>query len=73
MRATVHQAKTQLSQILRRVAAGEEVVILHGKRPVAKVIPFPERSIADIEGDLRGKIRIAEDFDELPSGFEDYV
>ncbi len=34
-RVTVHQAKTQLSELLRRVEAGEEIVIARGNKPVA--------------------------------------
>lgn len=32
---TVHQAKTQLSELLRKVEAGEEVIIARGDKPVA--------------------------------------
>lgn len=73
MRVTVHQAKTQLSKILRLVATGEEVVILHRDRPVAKVVPFTNKSLRDLRGDLRGKIRIAPDFDATPEDFRDYT
>ena len=34
---TIHQAKTQLSKLIAKVEAGEEVVILRGKKPVAKL------------------------------------
>ena len=32
---TVHEAKTNLSELLRRVEAGEEIVIARGDKPVA--------------------------------------
>jgi prevent-host-death family protein len=32
---TVHQAKTTLSELLRRVEAGEEIIIARGNTPVA--------------------------------------
>ena len=32
---TVHDAKTKLSELLRRVEAGEEIVIARGNKPVA--------------------------------------
>jgi prevent-host-death family protein len=35
----VHEAKTRLSELLRRVAAGEEIVIMRGRDPVARLIP----------------------------------
>lgn len=37
-RITVHAAKTQLSRLLSEVESGEEVIILRGKKPVAKLV-----------------------------------
>ena len=37
---TTHQAKTQLSQLIEHVRAGEEVVILRGSVPVARLVPY---------------------------------
>lgn len=73
MKVSVHQAKTQFSKLLKRVAAGEEVVILHRDRPVARVVPFQRKTVRDLKGDLKGQVRLAEDFDALPPGFEDYT
>lgn len=39
---TVQDAKTHLSRLLKRVEAGEEVVIARGRIPVARLIPFTE-------------------------------
>lgn len=36
----MHEAKTHLSRLLARVAAGEEVVISKAGRPVARLVPF---------------------------------
>lgn len=57
----VHEAKTHLSRLLERVARGEEVVIAKSGEPVAKLVPYrpPPRQ----PGRLKGKIRIAPDFD----------
>jgi prevent-host-death family protein len=35
----IHEAKTHLSRLLERVAAGEEVVIARAGRPVARLVP----------------------------------
>jgi prevent-host-death family protein len=37
MSYTVHQAKTHLSRLLKEVEAGQEITILRGKKPVAKI------------------------------------
>lgn len=58
----MQEAKTHLSRLLRRVEAGETVVIRRGSERVAVLGPAPvvtqERSIW---GDLEGEM--AEDFD----------
>jgi len=63
----VHYAKTHLSRLLDRVAAGEEIVLgKHGK-PVAKLVPMG--SAIRKPGRLKGKIRIGAAFDApLPEG-----
>ncbi|HEX2463469.1 MAG TPA: type II toxin-antitoxin system prevent-host-death family antitoxin, partial [Thermoanaerobaculia bacterium] len=35
---SVHEAKTHLSRLLRRVENGEEIVISRGGKPVAKLV-----------------------------------
>jgi prevent-host-death family protein len=57
----VHEAKTHLSRLLDRVAAGEEIVLGKHGRPVAKLVPL--RPVARRPGRLKGKIRVAADFD----------
>lgn len=57
MDVTVQEAKTQLSKLLRRVEAGEEITIRRGKVPVAVLVRAPassnERRIwGDVEGEL---------------------
>jgi prevent-host-death family protein len=57
----VHEAKTHLSRLLDRVARGEEITIARGRLPVAKLVPIvspPRRP-----GRLKGRIRVARDFD----------
>ena len=36
----VHHAKTHLSKLLMRVAAGEEVVIARAGHPIARLVPI---------------------------------
>lgn len=58
----VHEAKTHLSRLLRHVEAGEEVVILRGGKPVAKLVSVGQPSPRPLGLD-EGKVWIAEDFD----------
>jgi len=57
----VHQAKTHLSRLLDRVAAGEQIMIAKNGKPVAKLVPLT--AVARRPGRLKGKMRIAPDFD----------
>ena len=59
----VHEAKTHLSRLLARAAAGEEIVIARGGKPIARLIPFEEPLEDRVPDQDRGKVRIAEDFD----------
>lgn len=72
MEVTVQVAKTQLSRLLRKVEAGEEVVIRRGREPVAILVRAPKRGgTRQIWGDVEGSI--GADFDELPAGFDPYT
>jgi prevent-host-death family protein len=62
----IHQAKSQLSRLIERAVSGEEVIISRAGKPVARLVPYVQKRQARRLGMLRGKIRIARDFDELP-------
>ena len=63
----MHEAKTKLSQLVERAAAGEEIVIARNGKPVARLVPVAStNSLAAVRGALRGKVHMANDFDELP-------
>jgi prevent-host-death family protein len=44
MSYTVHQAKTNLSRLIKEAESGKEVIITRGKEPVAKLIPIAAQS-----------------------------
>ena len=68
MEVNVHEAKTQLSRLLRRVAEGEEITIARAGVPVAKLVAAGPSNVARPLGSLEGQIYIADDFDApLPS------
>jgi prevent-host-death family protein len=62
----IHEAKTHLSRLLRRVSQGEEVVIARSGTPVAKLVPYTPASKPRTPGGWKGKVWMADDFDELP-------
>jgi antitoxin (DNA-binding transcriptional repressor) of toxin-antitoxin stability system len=65
---TIHQAKTQLSKLISKVEAGEEVVILRGKVPVARLSAITKPKRRRVPGMLKGKVSLPDEFffDPLP-------
>lgn len=59
----IHEAKTQLSRIVSRVEAGEEIIISRDGHPVAKVIRLDSSVRRSKRGSLREDIIFADDWD----------
>lgn len=59
----VHEAKTHLSRLLERVAAGEEVIIAKAGVPVARLVPVVLPAEERPLGTETGRMFIADDFD----------
>jgi prevent-host-death family protein len=59
----IHEAKTHLSRLVERAEHGEEIIIARSGRPVARLVPLEGLDKPRIFGRMRGKIRIADDFD----------
>jgi prevent-host-death family protein len=62
----IHEAKTHLSRLVERVEAGEELVIARAGRPVARLVPFRRRTTPRQPGVWRGRVVLADDFDQTP-------
>lgn len=70
-----HDAKTQLSKLLARVEAGEEIVISRAGTPVARLVPIERRTSDRRPGSAVGRVIISSDFDlplpeDVLGGFE---
>jgi prevent-host-death family protein len=71
----VHEAKTHFSQLLKRVEAGEEIVITRAGQPVARLVPMERPRHKRVLGADADSVTIADDFDaplpdELLRAFE---
>lgn len=64
---TISEAKAQLSALVERALAGEEVIIGRAGKPVVRLVPVVQGAERRRPGTLKGQIRIANDFDELPA------
>ena len=70
----IHEAKTHLSRLLKRVQAGEEITIAKAGKPIAVLTAFRERRKSRVPGMDKGKVIIHADFDDpLPEFDPDYM
>jgi antitoxin (DNA-binding transcriptional repressor) of toxin-antitoxin stability system len=68
----MHEAKTQLSKLVERVEAGEEIVITRRGEPAARLVPERQGGgFASLAGAWQGRVKVADDFDELPDDLAD--
>jgi prevent-host-death family protein len=65
---TVHKAKTELSKLLARAEAGEEIIIARGNKPVARLAPIHPPAAGNRGlGAWKGKVTVPDSFfDPLP-------
>jgi prevent-host-death family protein len=59
----IHEAKTQFSRLVDAAAGGEEIIIAKAGKPAARLVPIERAKVKRRFGGLKGKIRIADDFD----------
>lgn len=66
MIVNIHEAKTHLSRLVEQAAAGEEIIIGKAGRPMARLVAFTEQKKPRKPGALKGRLWVADDFDETP-------
>lgn len=72
MEVNIHEAKTQLSKLLQRVAMGEEIVIAKAGKPIAKLVAIDSERPRFKFGSAKGEFVVPDDFnDPLPKEVED--
>jgi prevent-host-death family protein len=71
---SIYEAKTNLSRLVVRAAAGEEIIIAKAGKPKAKLAPYqPSRKRRRFGQNLLGITYIADDFDRpLPPELQNY-
>jgi antitoxin (DNA-binding transcriptional repressor) of toxin-antitoxin stability system len=61
---TIHVAKTHLSRLIERATAGEEIVILRGKTPVARLTSIARDASKRKFGAYKGEFEVPDAFFE---------
>ncbi len=74
----IHEAKTHLSRLAEVVAGGEDIIVTKSGRPTMKLSPIAKSLKQRKLGMLKGKMRIAKDFDaplpdELTAALEGHI
>ncbi len=72
---TIQEAQAELPDLIRRMMAGEEVVITENNRPVAKLVAAPPERPAKPRqlGTMRGTVLSMEYFDDPLADFKEYM
>jgi prevent-host-death family protein len=66
MKTNIHEAKSQLSKLIALAMSGEEVIIARAGQPMVRLVPIGGDHSPRKGGQWHGRVRIADDFDELP-------
>ena len=62
----IHEAKTNLSCLLVKVEAGEDIIIARSGTPVARLVRFQKQGKRQF-GSMKGRVRLDDSFfDPLP-------
>ncbi|MCX7427466.1 MAG: type II toxin-antitoxin system prevent-host-death family antitoxin [Planctomycetia bacterium] len=64
--STIDEARSQLAELIIAAERGEEVVISRAGKPIARLLPYQGQDHPRQEGQWRGRVRIGQDFDQLP-------
>ena len=68
---SIAEAKAHFSAIVDEASGGKSFRPCRAGRPLVTAMRYEQPKPIRRPGSLRGKIRIADDFDALPDGFEE--
>lgn len=70
---TIHKAQTQLSRLIKKALAGEEIVIVKNKSPLVKLVAVRTNNSARTIGADKGLVKISKDFNLPLDDFKEYM
>ena len=68
---SIAEAKAHFSAIVDAASGGKSFIICRAGCPLVTIMRYEQPKPIRRPGSLKGKIRIADDFDALPDGFEE--
>jgi len=70
--SNIHEAKTNLSQLVNRALAGDEIIIARANEPLVKLTPLGKVDVSPrVGGFWAGKVKILGDWDEIDKEIEE--
>jgi antitoxin (DNA-binding transcriptional repressor) of toxin-antitoxin stability system len=70
---TVNQAQHKLSQLIQKALAGEEIIIVKGKTPLVRLVPFHNGTAERKIGADKGLVEISEHYNAPLEDFKEYM
>ncbi len=73
---TLEEASGRLSNLIENMNSGEEVIITQDSLPIAKLVAYPKDTVLPPRQPGTAKhliLFMADDFDDTPEGFEEYM
>lgn len=68
----ISEAASSLSSLIHQVQQGKEIIIDKAGQPIAKLVPYnTDQTNRKLGGSWEGKVKMADDFDELPKEIMD--
>lgn len=62
----IREARSQLARLVERALDGEDVILARAGKPVVRLVPISSDPSPRQGGQWKGRVRIADDFDDLP-------
>lgn len=61
--SNINETKANLSQLINRVLAGDEVIIARGKEPLARIVPYDQNNSPRVGGQWAGRVALCNNFE----------
>ena len=74
IQVNIAEAKAHFSELIQKAMLGDEIIIAKDHRPVVKIVPLVQSPKKRVPGSGAGQlIFMADDFDETPDDFKEYL
>ncbi len=72
-KAALNEAASRLAELINLAEIGEEIIITKDDGSSFKIIPYQSKKPIPKFGSAKGLIKMSDDFNDIPEGFEEYM